>query len=166
MKHQIDSYKDTGKLPSHPYLPCITEGCESKTTCFGKNLESKIEKAGSLSDLLITFKCRDCRTSADGVRVVKTAVKTPRKVKATKADTRAALIQEMITNTPKMNLSIKRPVAFLRDSPDLVRTITTNGSCLRPDIFLNAGRKCDDCCYNNNCQSSVKTYSKNYLAAL
>ena len=159
MKQQITSYNDTGKLLTHPYIPCITEGCESKTTCFGQNLQSRITKAGDLEKLLSSFKCRQCRSG--GVVLVKT-VKNKKKTKVTKADTKAALIWEMIHNAPKMNVSIRKTTPFLKDSPELVRSITLNGSCIRPDIFLNAGRKCDDCVYVENCQSSVKTFSKNY----
>lgn len=162
MKYQIDSYNDTGKLSTHPYVPCTTANCESKTTCFGQNLQSKITKAGGLEELLSGFKCRQCRTgttiSVGKVKVVK-AIK---KVRVTKADTRAALVKEMIYNAPKMNFGVRKPVAYLKDSPDIVRSITTGGSCIRPDIFLDSGRKCDDCVYNNDCQSTVKTFSKNY----
>lgn len=158
MKQQINSYNDTGKLLTHPYIPCITEGCESKTTCFGQNLQSRITKAGDLEKLLLGFKCRQCRSGdVVTVKVVKRG-----ETRITKADTKAALIREMIHNAPKMNVSIRKTTPFLKDSPELVRSITLNGSCIRPDIFLNAGRKCDDCVYVENCQSSVKTFSKNY----
>jgi len=160
MKQQISSYTDTGKLLTHPYIPCTTEGCESKTTCFGQNLQSRITKAGSLEKLLTEFKCRQCRSG--GVVTVKVLKK--KKTKITKADTRAALVREMIHNAPKMNVSVRKPTPFLRDSPELVRSITLNGSCIRPDIFLDAGRKCDDCVYVENCQSSVKAFSKYYKA--
>lgn len=161
MKHQIESYNDTGKLSTHPYVPCTTAGCESKTTCFGQNLQSKITKSGGLENLLSTFKCRQCRTGTVSTGKVK-AVKAIKKARITKADTRAALVKEMIYNAPKMNFSVRKPAAYLKDSPDIVRSITIGGSCIRPDIFLDSGRQCDDCGYNTNCQATVKTFSKKY----
>lgn len=166
MKHQIDSYKDTGKLTTHPYIPCITEGCDSKTTCFGQNLQSKIVKIGSLEELLTSFKCRQCRSKEENSTGKVKVMKVVKKKRVTKADTRAALVKEMIYNAPKMNFSVKKPTAFLKDSPDIVRGITTNGSCIRPDIFLNSGRNCDDCGYSVHCQSRVKTFSKRYKEVL
>lgn len=160
MKQQIDSYNDTGKLLTHPYIPCTIVGCESKTTCFGQNLQSRIIKAGSLENLLSGFQCRQCRSGGSGT-TVKT-VKIKKKTRVTKADTRAALVREMIYNAPKMNFSARKPAALLKDSPDIVRSITAGGSCIRPDIFLDSGRHCDDCMYIENCQSSVKAFSKHY----
>ena len=156
---QINSYNDTGKLLTYPYVLCGTEGCEAKTTCFGQNLQSRIDKVGSLENFLTSFKCRHCRTGNEKKTKV---VKAIRKTRITKADTRAALVREMIHNAPKMNVSIRKPTPFLKDSPELIRSITDGGSCIRPDIFLNAGRQCDDCCYNSHCKSSVKTFSKKY----
>lgn len=161
MKHQIDSYNHTGKLLTHPYVLCTVVGCESKTTCFGQNLQSKITKSGGLENLLSSFKCRQCRIGVEGVVKAK-SIKIKKKGRITKADTRAALVREMIYNAPKMNFEARKPAAFLRDSPDIVRSITAGGSCIRPDIFLDSGRQCDDCVYNNNCQSGVKIFSKKF----
>lgn len=161
MKYQLDTYNSTGKLPTHPYLPCVSVACESKTTCFGKNLESKIKGVGSLEQLLSEFKCRVCRTGNTSSKVkVGSHIKKTKRI--TKSATRAAFVRDLIHNAPKMDFTPRKPVSFLRDSPETVRSITLNGSCIRPDIFLDSGRKCDDCCYISNCQSSVKTLSKEY----
>ena len=36
----------------------------------------------------------------------------------------------------------------------------TRGACLRPDIYLNSGRVCDDCMYSEFCICDVKKFSK------
>ena len=159
-------FNTTGKLPSHPYIVCSTVNCDTKTTCFSKNLESKIKAYNGLEQLLATFKCKVCRigeTSLHAVKVKTTTLKTKR---ITKADTKAALVREMIHNAPRMDFTPRKPVGFLRDSPETIRSITADGSCIRPDIFLDSGRKCDDCGYNNNCRSKVKTFSKTYTTKI
>jgi hypothetical protein len=148
------------KLPTHPFIACSTPECDSKTTCFGKNLEQKIKQVGSLEQLLSTFKCRVCRGGSQPLRAEKIKkIKVPR---VTKTQARIEKVQEMVSGMPKLDISARAPVPFLRDSPETVRSITTNGSCIRPDIFLNSNRVCDDCGYNQCCQSNVKTFSKYY----
>ena len=148
------------KLPTHPYVLCSTPGCESKTTCFGQNLESKIKQYGGLNQLLNTFKCRQCRPAKQPLNAPKLKRNKPPRI--SKAQARIERVQEMMSTMPKMDYSAKQPVAFLRDLPETVRSITTNGSCIRPDIFLDSNRVCDDCGYNISCQSNVKTFSKHY----
>lgn len=162
MKTQIDTFNATGKLPSHPFIICSTSGCDTKTTCFSKNLESKIKLYNGLEQLLSTFTCKVCRVGTTPLQNAKIKKVVIRAKRMTKTDTRAALVQDLINNAPKMDFSPRKPVGFLRDSPETVRSITADGSCIRPDIFLNSGRKCDDCGYNNCCQSKVKTFSKTY----
>lgn len=148
------------KLPTHPFIACSTSGCTTQTTCFGKNLEQKIKQIGSLELLLGSFKCRVCRGAVQPLRVAKIKkIKVPR---VTKTQARIERVQEMMTSMPKMDYSAKPPVAFLRDLPETVRAITKGGSCIRPDIFLDSNRVCDDCGYNTSCESNVKTFSKHY----
>ena len=35
----------------------------------------------------------------------------------------------------------------------------TNGACIRPDIFLDNDRNCDDCPYYENCNCTIKRLS-------
>lgn len=35
----------------------------------------------------------------------------------------------------------------------------TSGACIRPDIFLDNDRNCDDCPYYDNCQCAIKKLS-------
>lgn len=35
----------------------------------------------------------------------------------------------------------------------------TKGACIRPDIFLNNGRNCDECPYYENCGCKIKKLS-------
>lgn len=148
------------KLPTHPFIACSTSGCITQTTCFGKNLEQKVKQIGSLELLLSSFKCRVCRGAKQPLSVAKIKkIKVPR---VTKTQARIERVQEMVSSMPKLDYSAKLPVPFLRDSPETVKAITIGGSCIRPDIFLDSNRVCDDCGYNINCQSGVKTFSKHY----
>ena len=148
------------KLPTHPFLTCSTSGCTTQTTCFGKNLESKVKQAGGLNQLLSSFKCRVCRGGSQPLAIAK--IKKIKQAKVTKTQARIERVQEMLTTMPKLDYTPRPAVAFLRDLPETVRAITKGGSCIRPDIFLDSNRVCDDCGYNTNCQSGVKTFSKHY----
>ena len=72
----IAAYETTGKLLTHPHVPCTC--CNGMTTMFGSkpndNLHKRIIAYGGLSTLLSTFKCRAC---AKGSAPVTIKAKTP-----------------------------------------------------------------------------------------
>lgn len=151
----------TDKLPTHPYIVCSTPSCSTQTTCFGKNLEIKIASYGGLDKLLAEFKCRTCRKGDAPSKPAAAKTKTKR---ISKKQTRATMVTEMIQSIPAY-VPQTRVVNFLKDSPDLVSQISKESGCIRPDIFLDNDRVCDDCPYNQHCQANNKTFSKRYKQA-
>ena len=150
--------KQTGKLTSHPHIFCVK--CEGKTTAFGSNLAGKIKKAGSLEALLSAFECRNCRTvGANKQRLPK----APSKKRGSKGAAKVAKTQEMLRDLPKMQFSDRTPVVLL-DNPDFAAMVTSV-ACQRPDLFLNAGRKCIDCNLYSVCAAPCKNLGKKHLAA-
>ena len=141
-KEQQESYLQNGHLINKK-IQC--NKCECDVTMFGSNLENRIKKFGTLWSLLDEFKCRKCVSASKPKKVV---VKTKREKKVK--------TEEKI-QVPKMVFSEKRNV-FLKDAPDIQVSCTLNGTCIRPDIFLDSGRVCDDCPYKNNCLSTSKTF--------
>ena len=150
--------KQTGRLTSHPHIFCVK--CEGKTTAFGSNLAGKIKKAGSLEALLSAFECRNCRTAgANKVRLPK----APSKKRGSKGAAKVAKTQEMLRDLPKMQFSDRKPVVLL-DNPEFAAMVTSV-ACQRPDLFLNAGRKCIDCNLYSVCAAPCKNLGKKHLAA-
>jgi hypothetical protein len=79
----------------------------------------------------------------------------------TKKETRAKKIADLIHSTPIYKPATKKSY-LLKDSPEFVAEITKESGCIRPDIYLDNDKVCDDCPYNQPCQSSVKAFSKRY----
>lgn len=70
--------------------------------------------------------------------------------KSKKEDTVQTLVNFQYIPQPPRAYGSKR--AYIED--------LTKGACLRPDIYLNSGRLCDDCMYSEFCICSVKRFSK------
>jgi len=152
----------TFKLPTHPYILCTTPGCERKTTCFGKNLQAKASHlSGGIDELVMNFKCRDCRQPNKSSTLKPKSNKQPKAKRVTKKETRALTIERMICSMPTYQPTARNTV-LLKDSPEYIIKLSKESGCLRPDIFLDCGRKCDDCPYNHYCQSNNKTFSKHF----
>jgi hypothetical protein len=147
--------KQTGKLTSHPHIFCVK--CEGKTTAFGSNLQNKIQKAGSLGELLSSFECRSCRTAG------KTKQERPKARKRNKGLSKQSKAAELVKNLPKMVFQERRRISLLED-PVLAAQVTAH-ACQRPDLFLNAGRKCIDCNLVSVCMAPCKNLGKQKLAA-
>lgn len=140
-KEQQEHFLKTGHLINKK-IQC--NQCETEITMFGSNLENRINKFGTLWSLLDEFKCRACVSASKPKKEKKVSVRKKKKdVKIEKYE------------MPKMVFSPARNV-FLKDAPDLQSSVSASGACLRPDIFLNSGRKCDDCPYVQNCNATCK----------
>jgi hypothetical protein len=142
--------KQTGRLTSHPHIFCVK--CGSKTTAFGSNLQNKIQKAGSLGDLLSSFECRSCRTAG---KTNQRLPKAPRKNKGLSKESKAAAL---IKDLPKMQFSERKPIVLV-DNPEFAAKVTQH-SCVRPDIFLDSNRSCDFCALYNVCKAPNRSLSK------
>jgi hypothetical protein len=149
---------NTDKLPTHPYIHCSTTDCTTKTTCFGNNLQAKITLFGSVEKLLSGFKCQKCR---QGVKLPKQ--KIIKKIRNTKKQIRSEIVASMIRSMPVYKPTT-RQVGYLKDSPALIIETSKQSGCLRPDIFLDCNKVCDECPYNQLCLARNKTFSKYYLA--
>jgi hypothetical protein len=147
-KEQLESYKKNGHLLNKKI---VCTNCTVHITCFGSNLDGKISKYGGIETLLDTFKCRKCVSASKPKKFVIKAVKISKKEK----------IAEKTVDIPKMIFKEKRNV-LLSEAPDLIMSVSKNGSCIRPDIYLNNDRHCDGCSLYTSCLASIKNYSKGY----
>ena len=142
IQKEIKCYKSTGKLTSHPYLTCTVSG--ERVMAFGTMLKKKIERHGGLESLLNSFISRKAK-SASKPKIVKQ--KRKKKIKLLEKTEDQVYIIPPFKNEPPVSVS-------LRDHPEY-----TAGSCMRPDIFLNSGRSCDECSLSDFCQSSCRRFS-------
>jgi hypothetical protein len=159
----VTQYGTEGKLPSKT-IPCSTEGCTTETTCFSTNLSGKITSTeGGLPTLLRTFKCRGCRSKTSGVvekpklaRVAKSTKKTTTKkeVKETKVEALKEAARSFVVDPNRVSIK------YNFNDPESVRQLT-EGTCQRPDIYLNNDRACDGCVLYEHCACA----SKQLLAA-
>jgi len=149
-KEQLESYKNNGHLLNKKI---VCTNCTVHITCFGTNLDGKISKYGGIETLLDTFKCRKCVSASKPKKIV---VKVK---KVSKKETE----KEKTYDIPKMIFKEKRNV-LLSEAPDLIRSVSGNGSCIRPDIYLDNDRHCDGCSLYSSCLASIKNYSKNYTS--
>lgn len=142
-------YKATKKLPEKTIL-CTTSGCTVRTTAFGTNLDSKVQKAGGIENLLLNFKCRGCRTSSVEKPLRKVAKSN---MKKTSKEKKKDVVAEMVRN---VNVDVNAvPVKISFNDPEAVRQLT-EGACQRPDIYLNNDRACDGCALYEHCACSLK----------
>lgn len=147
MKNDIQLYKDTGKLSSHPHIFCSK--CQGKTTAFGTNLQGKIKSFGSLEKLLSEFECRACRNQGKAPKVVR--IKRKREPKITKDENQKYDIP-VFKNDPPL-------VVNLLENKEVCQKLTRT-ECWRPDIYLNNSKTCDKCNLFTNCASPIKRLTR------
>jgi hypothetical protein len=136
----IAHYNKTGHLYGKK-IECNC--CDTLVTAFGSNLEGKIEKAGGIEKLLVTFICRSCKSEAKPKTEKKPSVKREKKDK-----------EEIAYVVPKMKFSEKRNV-FLKDAPDIIQAMT-NFACASPAYYLDHSRSCNGCAYAAYCNCPLK----------
>lgn len=138
----VQAYETQGKLPELR-VPCVNEHCNTTTTCFGSNLENRIQRSGGLQNLLETFECRGCRTAS---KPAKAPVIKPPKVRAQS--------KPEVLAPPTTNIHVA-PTRYNLTDPTHVQEMTT-GQCQRPDIYLNNDRSCDGCVLYDACACTRK----------
>ena len=151
-------YINLNKLPKQK-IPCSTEGCTVETTCFSTNLRHRtIAHQEGIRGVLRDFKCRGCRSVSNGFsdkpklqRVAKAVKKTTTK-KAAK-ESRVEALKEAARSFPvDVNAA---PVRYNFNDPESVKQLT-EGTCQRPDIYLNNDRACDGCALYEHCACASK----------
>lgn len=157
-------YINLNKLPDK-MIPCSTEGCTVKTTCCSTNLKNRvIAHPEGVRGLLRDFKCRSCRTQSRSTDETLGTEEKPRLARAAKATkrttTKAAAKQSRIE---QLNEAAKSatidvnavPIKYNFEDPEAVRQLT-EGSCQRPDIYLDNDRACDGCSLYEHCACASK----------
>lgn len=127
--------------------------CETAITMFGSNLENRIKKFGTLWSLLEEFKCRGCISASKPKK---------EKVISIRLLKRKAKEEKKNLGIPKLKPYVSREVS-MKDSPALVSEMSMNGTCIRPDIYLDYG--CFQCPYNKNCNASCNNWNPRHATA-
>ena len=151
-------YINLNKLPKQK-IPCSTEGCTVETTCFSTNLKNRvIAHQEGVRGVLRDFKCRGCRSVANGVsdkpklaRVAKAVKKTTTKkeVKDTRVEALKEAARSFVVDPNRVS------VKYNFNDAESVKQLT-DGTCQRPDIYLNNDRACDGCALYEHCACASK----------
>lgn len=153
-------YINLNKLPDK-MIPCSTEGCTVKTTCCSTNLKNRvIAHPEGVRGLLRDFKCRSCRTQSVGTVETTGTTEKPLKRAAKKTVSKTAKKQTKVQELTEVAKSIiidvnATPVRYSFDDPEHVKQLT-EGSCQRPDIYLDNDRACDGCSLYEHCACASK----------
>jgi hypothetical protein len=145
----IQKYNSTGQL-SGKVIECNT--CNALITCFSTNLTSKVKKYNGIENLLREFVCRKCVSASKPVKTITVKVRKVRKTEKNPGE-------KTRYDIPKMVFSEKRNV-LLASAPDLIQSVSSNGSCIRPDIFLDNDRSCNGCSLFEHCLAPIKNLGK------
>jgi len=137
----IKHYNETGELYGKK-IECNC--CNALITCFGSNLEGKIEKFGSIENLLSTFICRSCKSASKPIKIKKEKIKKEKIEK-----------EEIKYEIPAFKISTPRNV-LLKDAVDIQKSITQNGTCLSPSYYLDHAKSCEGCAFYDNCLCALK----------
>jgi hypothetical protein len=115
---------------------------------FGTNLTNRVEKFGSLEDLLTTFTCKGCRNAGKPKKEPKfKKVKKPGKVKIEKDENKVYDIPKVNLNAPHEYINLKT------DKDNAPKHLQV---CWRPDLYLNWDRSCNGCNLYENCRAACK----------
>lgn len=156
-------YDKNEKLPNQK-IPCTTEGCTTETTCCSTNLKTRVTAhPEGVRGLLRDFKCRSCRSESSGQTKTSSSAEKPRlqrAAKASKKTTKAAVkqtrIEELNEAARAATVDVNAvPVKYNFEDPEAVRQLT-EGSCQRPDIYLDNDRACDGCSLYEHCACASK----------
>jgi hypothetical protein len=154
----VKCYETTSKLPSIN-IPCSK--CQLGITATNGNLKSKVEKYGSISKLLESFVCKDCKSIDDQPNIIRP--KVIKKAKIKQQDELSSLKDEHGRyNIPQVNFNPERHVYSIEEiskSPELTAEFT-RGACLSPHVYLDNDDTCDYCPLFDNCACGVKQLSK------
>lgn len=97
--------------------------------------------------------CKDCKEKFYPVE------KKKREIVPETLEEREQRIEEIRANLPKIDLNKERVVIDLTKDKEACKLLTRD-MCIRPDIYLNNDRTCDNCRINVHCSCSIKKFSK------
>jgi hypothetical protein len=137
----VQHYNKNGKFPGSK-IPCNVTG--KLTACSGPWMIKKIKEYGGPEQLLRKYKCRG-------------ATKKPKLVSKKKKKNlvlKECLDEQKNWNLPKITFNPPQKLG----KEDIAKA--TNGTCFRPDIYLNNDRSCEGCSYFDHCVCALKRLAK------
>lgn len=159
----VDMFEKTNKLPS-TNIPCSV--CTMGITATHGNLLNKVAKYGGIRNLLTKFVCKTC--TKDGA-VSSVSEKTEPNTESRKSLKRDRDIENGLApdshgryKLPSINLNPSKQswtIEQIAKDPELTKELT-NGSCLKPRLFLDNDYNCSGCMLFDNCGASCKTMPK------
>lgn len=147
----ISYYEENKKLPYDEIICCECKSFTAKMK--GVGFKHALKNAdGDIKKMLVSTMCKDCKQ-----------IKQPKEKKPVvkKIKTREEIeeeIEQIRRDTPKIDLHSPNVVIDLVKNKSECQRITEN-MCMRPDIYLNNDRTCDNCRIKENCACPIKRFA-------
>jgi hypothetical protein len=148
----IDFYNKNQKLPNDKI---ICSSCKSIFVSL-KGRGKKIAFDACNNDVrrvLTETSCKECKNKNNPPE------KKKKEYKVETEEERFARIEKIRQDIPKINFNKPRQSLNFRDEQTCIKHTE---SCMRPDIYLNNDKTCDNCYINKFCRCKLKKFSKNY----
>lgn len=148
MNKWLDYYKEHKKLPYNEIFCCECKSYTAKLK--GVGFKHAFENSGKdIEKMLQKTMCKECR-----------AIKAPKekKVFVKRVKTQEEIeeeIEKIRRDMPKIDLNAPRQIIDLKENKEFCQEITKD-TCIRPDIYLNNDRTCDNCSIHKYCSCALK----------
>lgn len=137
------------KYKKFPLLKVPCTKCSKGITLTHDNLTERIKKFGGPENLLKSIECRTCLHS----------IKKERKALLKRKKKEKLLKKEEILNKTYIYVPKEKEVIILNKNPEYTAKITAT-ECIRPDIYLDNDRSCDNCSIHEHCACPIKRLGK------
>lgn len=148
----LEYYREHKKLPYNEIFCCECKSYTAKLK--GVGFKHAFENAGKDIERMLTgTMCKECKALKvpKEKRVVIKRVKTPEEIEEE--------IEQIRRDMPKIDLNAPRQIVVLKENKEFCKEITKS-MCIRPDIYLNNDRTCDNCSINKYCSCDLKRFEK------
>jgi hypothetical protein len=151
MDKWLEHYNEHNKLPYNEIFCCECKSYTAKLK--GVGFKHAFENAGKdIKKMLSGTMCKECKAikAPKEKKVPVKRIKTPEEIEEE--------IEQIRRDMPKIDLNAPRQIINLKENKEFCKEITRS-MCLRPDIYLNNDRTCDNCSIHKYCSCAIKKLS-------
>jgi hypothetical protein len=150
LKEWLEFYNENKKLPYNEIICCECRSYPAKLKGVGFKHALKASN-NNLEKMLTSTMCKDCKK-----------IKQPKEKKPVVKRVKTQFeieeeIEKIRREMPKIDLHSPNQVIDLKKSKQACVEFTRD-SCLRPDIYLNNDRTCNECPLNEHCSCRLKKF--------
>ena len=152
IKLWLNFYEEHKKLPYNEIICCKCKSFPAKLK--GAGIKHALKNAGgNIEVMLKSTMCKECRNLSNPVKERKPIVKKHKTLLEMEEE-----IEKIRRDMPKINLNSPRNIINLVKDRDMCEQLTKD-TCIRPDIYLDNDKSCDNCSINENCKCPLKRFA-------